>query len=659
MRIRYTDTEKGKVMKKLARKAAIVIIAVCLLFTAVLVCACSTTESEDGSVTITYNTGENASSVKSLSAKPGSKIYPPADPVRDGYRFDCWKLNGETFVFDVMPEKSITLIAEWKKLYTISFDTGEGASTVEAVQFAEGDSIDISKKIPTRTGYKFGGWERENAAFDLTIMPSENITLTATWKTAYTITFKTDVAGLSVSPIVEEAGKSITPPVIKRDGWHVTKWLNNGVEFKFNKMPSENVTLTAVWTELTNLPSMFVELSDKNGNTFPLANVDRENYVSSRITLTNTEDDYRLDYVQSEFRGRGNGSWTSSGDKKGYKIKFNKKQSLFGRAKNKHWVVIACANFNDVTMNRNYLAYNMAGELFDGIEYSTEAHWIDLYVNNEYRGVYLLCEHVRVGDGRVDIESEYGVKDTGYLVEYDAYATGEEGVDYFRVNGLQYAFTVKSPDPEDYMAEGGLSKAEYMQQVAHIKNYISQVYSAALAKNYDEFANLVDINSFVDMYILHELFKNLDTGYSSFYLYKKPGADGKLYAGPPWDFDATTNFDATDRGDRSPEGIFVADHIRDDNQHCASELYISLYQTTGFKNAVKARWKVLSPKISDFIADHMNDDVYNTYKAAMGKNFALWKGKSQTTAENDWINDMKALKKWLNDRIAWLDNEWR
>ena len=451
------------------------------------------------------------------------------------------------------------------------------------------------------------------------------------------------------------SGAKITPPDVRRPGYYLKNWKLNGAVYNFDVMPAENITLTAEWVELTNLPAMFVELSDGNGNVVPLANVTRETYVDSKITITNTDEAFEMTSVTSSFKGRGNGSWTDSGDKKGYKIKFDKKQSLFGREANKHWVVIACANFDDVTMSRNYLAYNMANEVFTNIEYSTQARWLDFYVNGEYRGVYLLCEHVRVGTGRVDIESEYGVQNTGYLVEYDAYYGGTEGVDYFKVPGVKYAFTMHSPDPEDY-AEEGVSKGVYMQQVAYIKDYVTRVYNAALNNDYNTFASLVDVDSFVDMYILHELFKNVDAGYSSFYLYKKP--DGKLFAGPPWDFDATAN-GATDRGDRSPQGIYVADSVQYGSANCASELYIALYQTSGFKNAVKARWKVLSPAIGNFLEERLNNDVYNEYKAAMGKNFALWKGKSQAQAETDWINDTKVLKKWLLDRIAWLDNEWK
>ncbi len=638
-------------MKKFKQIAATVL-AICMTLSIFALTACG---GEKDSVTITYDTEVAGLTVPSVTSKPGSKIYPPADPTRDGYRFEGWSLDGEEFIFDVMPSKDITLKAIWNKLYAVSFVTG--AEALDTEYYTAGEELDLP--TPQRAHYKFTGWLLDGQPFESETMPASDIELTATWEQAVTITFKTGVKGVTVQPIVETAGTKISAPLVNRPGYHVRYWTLNGTRYDFKTMPAEDIELEAVWSEeLTNLPALFIDLTDANGNEIPLGSV-QKTYVDSTISLTNTQDEYLLTALKSEFKGRGNGSWNEP--KKGYKIKFDKKQSLFGRAANKHWVIIACANFDDPTMSRNYLAYNMAGEVFDAIEYSTNAVWVDIYVNGEYRGVYILCEHVRVGTGRVDIESGYGVQDTGYLVEYDAYGPndGEEGVFYFHAQGveLKYPFSMKSPDPEDYLEEG-ISKAEYQRQVKYIQDYVSNVYKAALSKDYATFSELADVDSFVDMYILHELFKNIDTGYSSFFLYKKPG--GKLYAGPPWDFDGTTNGDdGNGRGDRTPQGLYVADANRTGSEHTKSELYIALYQTAGFKNAVETRWKTLSPKITAYLDKTLNDSVYEMNRYAMGKNYVMWKNKTQAKAEQDWIKDTKILKQWLNDRTDWLDGEWR
>ena len=644
-------------------KKSILTVAAALLlcFAFVLGAGCGGGAADSQTATITYITGTDAD-IPSTTAKVGSKIYPPAEPSREGYRFGGWlDENGIAFVFDTMPAGGAVLTADWNKIYTVTFETGAGATAVEPAEYTEGETVALPE-APTRAHYKFTGWYLDGQPFAFGAMPARDITLTAQWTEASTITFETGVDGLSVAPIVEPAGTQIDAPAAPyREGYHLMYWALGGKKYDFSVMPAEDVTLTAVWEEMTNLPAMFIDLFDANGNTVDISAVTREQYVQSTISLDNTEMRYRLDSVPAQFKGRGNGSWTESGNKKGYRIKFDSKQSLFGEESSKHWVIIACTNFNDTTMSRNYLAYNMAKEVFGGIEYATSARWIDVYVNGNYHGVYLLCEHVRVDEGRVDIDSQYGVRDTGYLIEYDCYASGTEGIDYFTIPDARYAFTVHSPDPEEYQTDGGISQAQYMQQVAYIKAYVQEVYSAAIAGNFTKFSELADAESFIDMYILHELFKNADTGYSSFYMYKKPG--GKLYAGPPWDFDCSTT--AT-RGDTSPEGIYVGNSVADTSSHTASELYISLMQKSrAFREAVATRWKELFPAIRTFLDEKLNDAVYEANTEAMGKNFVKWPpagwpaGLSQTAAGERWVTDTKALKQWLSDRCDWLDREWK
>lgn len=621
----------------------------CVLFVAVS-CDEKTPPAGEDTYTITFQTGVVGITVEPIVSKAGKAITEPT-PQREGYRFGGWMLDGERYVFTTMPEQNLTLVATWIKLYSVTFVTGT-SHTIPVAWYAPGETV--QQPQITREGYKLMAWKLNGEPYVFGQMPNENLTLVAAWEKLVTIRFDTGTEDFAVDPIEDVAGATVSAPSVHRFGYYLKCWLYNDSEYTFSVMPSSDITLVAVWIRLTNLPAMFIDLADSNNNTIPLSSVNRESYVNSTITLTNTDEKYLLDSLKSEFKGRGHGSWNEA--KKGYKIKFDKKQSLFGREKNKHWVILACTNFDDVTMSRNYLAYNMANEVFDNIEYATPAYWIDVYVNGDYQGVYVLCEHVRVAEGRVDIESEYGVNDTGYLIEYDAYAAeeGVEGINYFRVEGVKYPFTVHSPDPEDYATEGNITESRYRQQVAYIKDYVSKVYNAAYNRDYITFSELVDTDSFVDMYILHELFKNVDTGWSSFYLYKKAG--GKLYAGPVWDFDGTTNA-AYDRGDRSPSGIYVAGEGQVAYPY-ASELFINLYKTNGFRTAVKARWKQLSPNIRTFLDERLNDEVYEENKVAMGNNFAKWKNKNQATAETDWVNDVKALKQWLLYRITWLDSTW-
>ncbi len=607
-------------------------------------------------------------SIAPVVAVEGEALFQPNDPVREGYRFDGWYLGDEAFTFGVMPKDDIKLEARWSKYYEITFDSA-GGTNVSSLEVAEGDEVVISE-TSKRDHYKLTGWSYMGQPLETLVMPSQDMTLTAIWTPAITITFEATVydrhldefVTVDVEQMVEVVGATIQlPEALEYPEYEFLYWALEGTEYSSSTMPDADITLTATWLELSNLPALFIELYQNEGNTIPLQNVTRETYVTSTISMVNTDEEDQIDTASALFKGRGNGSWVDSGDKKGYRIKFDQKQSILGAPESRHWVILANANFDDVTMFRNKLAFNMTEAVFDKIGYVTSAEWVDVYVNGLYQGVYLICEHLRVDDDRVDINSEFGVLDTGYLIEYDAYARGTQGVDYFRVPGLRYPFSMKSPSPDDYLEEG-LTIEQYRAQVSYIQALTTEMVEAALGKDFEAFEEVADVDSFVDMYILHELFKNIDTGYSSFFLYRHPG--GKLFAGPPWDFDATLGSTPT-RGNGSPNGIYVALSVQAFSSRTANEMIISLYATPGFKSVVVQRWKNISPNIQGFVDETLTDEMIETYRFAMGRNFVRWPSPqgygspvTQETAENNWASNIIILRDWLTNRIGWLDSEW-
>ena len=605
-------------------------------------------------------------------------------------------------------------------------DTSSSQSSLDTSSLSEEPSINEASSEASSTA-------EESSSSDDTSLEAAN---------TFTVHFETGDENVLVEDIEVEENKTISKPYPNREGYAIRRWLLNGVEFDFNTPITESITLEAEWVERTNLPTMIVELRDTSGDVFPIDSLTREDYVSSTISLVNGDGQFDQKDTASSFKGRGNGSWMDA--KKGFKIKFNKKQSLFGREANKHWVLLACTNFSDGTMLRNFTAYNMAGELFSNLEYTTNAVWLDLFVNGEYRGVYVLAEHVRVGKGRVDIESKYGIEDTGYLIEYDAYAKGTEGIDYFDITDsssqegqpedsgsgggfpfprnmsritrdgggggqpfnpggggepfnpggggdpfnpggggfdpgdvdistkphdgiVRYNFTVHSPDPEEYVSDGKITEEQYRAQVAYIKDYVKRVYTAAITdQDLETFESFADLDSLIDLYILNELYKNTDAGYSSFYLYKKPG--GKLFFGPAWDFDGTTT--AARNDENNPNGIYVAGTARDNGSTTWSELFYSLYQIDEFKELVKQRYQQLNAGIADYYDNLFTEEFYDENKAALGKNFVRWNSNSsfpggpqsndsQERAENDWISNCRTLYDWFSRRITFLNNEWR
>ena len=237
---------------------------------------------------------------------------------------------------------------------------------------------------------------------------------------------------------------------------------------------------------------------------------------------------YQLEYI----RGRGNSTWDV--DKKPYKIKLDKKADLLGMGKNKHWVLLA--NYYDNSLLRNKITYWLGSQL--NMPFTPKSEPVDVVMNGEYYGSYFLCEHVRVGETRVNIDdleaNEDAMHETqepfitgGYLLSLEPY--GNEEKKSFKTKKSN-TFLIESPSFEDYYNE---------TQYNYIKNYVQSVEDAIYGKNFKNekgvsYSDLMDVASTVYYYLIQEFSMNGD-GYvsTSTYLYKP--RNGKLFWGPLWD----------------------------------------------------------------------------------------------------------------------------
>lgn len=548
----------------------------------------------------------------------------------------------------------------------IIFDTNVFGLEIEPLSGYPGQLIKEPDPI-YRLGYKLKYWSYNNKRYEFKRIPNENITVSAVWEESNNIIFDVGESEDIIVPIFSEPGELIEAPlnIPSIEGKIFTGWSYMSNPYIFNKMPKQSIILNANYIDETkefnsysNLPKMFINLE----YFVSINSINRENYLNSTITILSNDANDNFIAIPSEFKGRGHGSW-DSGPKKGYRIKLFNKEALFGEAKSKHWVLLAGANFYDTTLSKNAMAFNLANNVFDNIEYATSTNFVELYINGDYRGIYILAEHVRVDKERVNIKAEFGVNNTGYLIEYDAYATerGPEGIYYFVVEGYKHPFTIKRPDPDDFDREG-ITEETFRNQVNYIKEYTTTAMRAALEGNLKTFRQYVDINSVIDMYLLHELFKNTDTGWGSLFMAKKP--DGKIYFTAPWDFDATAGMNRGNSTHKSPYGFYVSDTIRTaETDYTESELFISLMQIPEFKTMVASRWHQISNNIKNEVNNFLSDDFITTNKEAFGRNFYYWSGKDSSYgiyqslefAVNKWELDVINLRNWLIDRANWFD----
>ena len=304
---------------------------------------------------------------------------------------------------------------------------------------------------------------------------------------------------------------------------------------------------------------------------------DKENYVDGTLEIVEEKGSNKVIFDKADMGVRLRGNSTLECPKKAFRIKFDKKQSLFELPAAKSWVLLA--NYFDKSNIRNYLAYLTAHKL-DNLYFQPSCIFVEVEFNGDYLGLYLLCEQMQTGEGRVDIEQdEYDDTNGSYFMELDfedrILADGlVKNVSYFESNGLFYA--LKYPEDDD---------ATY-QRCLYIKSFMDTVFMKM--KNKTDYDSVMDVESFIDYYLIQELFKNVDSIQSSVYYYVE---NKMLYAGPVWDFDIALG--VVGKNDRSSDYAWYEEHIYWVKEE--SKFYNTLFKDSRFLNRVKARYTEVRP----------------------------------------------------------------
>lgn len=268
----------------------------------------------------------------------------------------------------------------------------------------------------------------------------------------------------------------------------------------------------------------------------PLSTVNTIDYVATSVLVKTTKNGVEvIEHETTEAKLRGRGNSTQMFPKKPYRLRFDQKTSILGMPASKNYVLLA--EYSDKSLMRNVLVHKMS-TLMDGIDYSLQTRYVELYVNNQYQGVYVLTEQVEIKEEKLFVESIPGIYNTGFLIELDQrfYEQNEiDGFDWILVRGIPY--TIKSPDSDD----PNFTTAHH----DYIYEYLIEVENRMI--NQTNYHNLIDIDNWVDYFVIQELVKNVDVGWSSVFMHKAPGE--KLMFGPLWDFDLSIgNADYIDYG---------------------------------------------------------------------------------------------------------------
>jgi hypothetical protein len=393
-------------------------------------------------------------------------------------------------------------------------------------------------------------------------------------------------------------------------------------------------TPSPVLTTAAALPTLHIDTSDAQEIT------SKEDYVTATYRFTATNGTV-LHNGTTDIRGRGNSTWTYP--KKPYRVRLASSTALMGMPANRHWVLLA--NYVDKTLVRTEAAFDLSEKL--GLAWTPRSVPVVLYMNGDYRGIYQLVEHVRIGGNRVNIP-ELDEDDTsgeavtgGYLIEVD-FRRGEDYCWDSTRSNASYCFS----NPET------LLEPEWAAQKAYIDDYLTDTEDALFGSQFADpstgYAAYVDVQSAIDWYIVNEFFKNVDSNFTaSVYLYKK--RNGKLFFGPVWDFDLSIgNADFFGAGD--PTGWRTR----------SGAWFNRMFQDPAFAAAVRTRWKTLRSNGTINSVFATIDRRAAFYSQVQTQNFVRWPILNQTiplirASNGSYPTQVATIKTWLLQRRDWMD----
>lgn len=357
-------------------------------------------------------------------------------------------------------------------------------------------------------------------------------------------------------------------------------------------------------------------------------------------------------------------------DKKGFGVETrdefgeNRNVSLLGMPEENDWVLHG--PYSDKSLMRNALAYQIGASI---MSYSPRSRFVEVLLNGAYHGVYLLTEKIKRDKNRVDISkltpevTEGDDLTGGYILKIDKESGERVDGFYSEYDPIPGSFQ-KTYFQYHYPKPGDIN----WRQEDYIEGFINEFEEVLAGANYDDplegYSQYIDVNTFVDYFIINELLKNVDAYRLSTYMYKdRDSVDPKLKLGPIWDFNlGMGNVDFCMTG--TPE-----DWVITYNSFCPEDFFAlpfwwrQFWKDKNFRIAIKNRWEELRAEqlSNNQIMAHI-DSMTLMLTEAQERNFQRWPVLSQYVWPNWFVGDtyqqeVNYLKDWMEKRILWIEGQ--
>ncbi len=422
----------------------------------------------------------------------------------------------------------------------------------------------------------------------------------------------------------------------------------NGLALDLSARGALASVIAAFPSALTDVPQL--RIATKDG--VPI--VSKEEYVDATYELTNPAAAVPTVTLNGKIRGRGHSTWGQP--KNPYKVQFSNDTKyaaiadVLGMKKQRNWALLA--DWFDRSLIRNKLALSLGGSSVfnDGLKWTPAGQHVEVWLNDDYVGVYLLTEDIRIDPARLNLRKmstnpATGEVDGGYIVEVDSRLDCYNGTDF----SLQVVTAAQVPICIDTPDEAAITP----DQLAYVKKLLAEVEADLYGPR-----KLAGIHqaSYADWYLLQEFVRNNDALFiSSDFMWKDTAAaadprDRLLNMGPLWDFDRSAgNVNYFDNW--LTWGCWVS-------KPYIPNWFSRLLDSPDFLALTLGRWKQKRAALETFVNVSI-DTFERRLAAAQQRNFARWP-IFDLPLTNYYVfanhaEEVAFVRRFLNERMAWLD----
>lgn len=421
----------------------------------------------------------------------------------------------------------------------------------------------------------------------------------------------------------------------------------------------------------SNLP--ILKITTKNGATIPdepkiLGTLQLINNGNGRVNTPNDTPTGYDGYLGIELRGSTSKDFFP---KKPYGFELwadttgkSQKIAFLGMPEESDWVLNA--SYNDKTFMRDALTYDISNRMG---RYSTRTRYCEITLNGRYDGLYLVMEKIKRDKNRVNISSIKTTDSTGdaltggYILKIDK-VNGSPAWSWKNTIGTpSVLFQVEYPKYADLTSK----------QLTYIKGWMTtfekELYANTALDKDAAWRNMIDMDSFIDYFILTELTKNIDGYRLSTYFYKdKDSKDARLKMGPAWDYNLAYGNADYYEGYKTTGWQYQINALASPT----GDIYLSpfwwskLVQDEDFRTKASTRWGELRKSILS--TDRINQWVDSTatiIAPAVARNFKRWPGVLGTKVWPNYYvgttfqDELNFMKDWIRSRCLWLDGQFQ